>query len=395
VKKQKNYSDLCIETRLKLGGRMIEMTPRAYIRNKDDLSTYYTPGIAEPCRRINKNVEDAYKYTTKNNTVAVISDGTAVLGLGDIGPEAGLPVMEGKAILFKRFGGVDAVPIVIGTKDPDEIEKFVRWIAPTFGGINLEDISSPRCIGILKHLQDVGIPVFHDDQDGTAIVVAAAFKNALKVTGRKLKDLTVVINGAGAAGYAIAKRITSGKEAPKKLIICDSKGIVYDKPGIDEHKREILGMPGAIGFPGTLADAMKGADVFIGVSKAGLVSKDMVRSMNPDPILFPMANPIPEIMPDEAREAGCTLIGTGRSDFPNQINNVLAFPYIFRGALDARATQITSAMMNAAVDAIASCVAHPTREKIVPSSLSPEVGKRVSKAVADAWLKENRKNKKK
>jgi len=395
VKKQKNYSDLCIETRLKLGGRMLEMTPRAYIRNIDDLSTYYTPGVAEPCRRINKNVEDVYKYTTKNNTVAVISDGTAVLGLGDIGPEAGLPVMEGKAILFKRFGGVDAVPIVIGTKDPDEIVNFVRWIAPTFGGINLEDISSPRCVGILKRLQDIGIPVFHDDQDGTAIVTAAALKNALKVTGRKLKDLTVVINGAGAAGYAIAKRITSGKEHPKKLIVCDSKGIVYDKPGIEEHKKEILALPGAAGYPGTLADAMKGADVFIGVSKAGLVSKDMVRSMNPDPILFPMANPTPEIMPDEAREAGCTLIGTGRSDFPNQINNVLAFPYIFRGALDVRATQITPAMMDAAVDALASCVENPTRNKIVPSSLSLEVGKRVSKAVADAWLKENRKNKKK
>ena len=330
------------------------------MRTRRDLSLLYTPGVARVSELVGKNVEDAYKYTFKGNMVAIVSDGTAILGLGDLGPEAALPVMEGKAILFKKFGGVDAFPLCIGTKDPDEIATFCRQIAPTFGGINLEDISAPRCFEIMEKTADLGIPVFHDDQSGTAVVVCGALINALRCSGKKMDELTVVINGAGAAGIAIGRMLRNQKVTPKRIHLLDSKGIVY--PGNSRNnaiKEEFAAQVNPDKVKGDLAKALKGADVFIGVSQPGLVSKDMVRSMNDDPIIFAMANPVPEIMPEDAREAGARFIGTGRSDYPNQINNAVGFPGIFRGAFDARATKITPAMRWAAAHALADFVKKP------------------------------------
>lgn len=355
--------------------------------SQDDLSLAYTPGVARPCEEIAKCPEKAWDLTWKGRTVAVVSDGSAVLGLGDIGPSASLPVMEGKAALFKEFAGVDAVPVVLDTKDPDEIISIVRAIAPTFGGINLEDIGAPRCFRIEEELQDVGIPVMHDDQHGTAIVLLAALQNASRVVGRPLSSLSVVINGAGAAGRAITRLLTCTDEDDRcipvgRVRVCDSRGIVFPgREGNDELKEELGTLTNPERDAGDLRDALDGADVFIGVSRGNLLTRDDIRRMNADSIVLAMANPIPEIMPDEAAAGGAAIVGTGRSDFPNQVNNVLAFPGIFRGALEARATRITQGMMHATVDAIAACVEEPTARRILPPAFDRSVAVRVAEAV--------------
>ncbi len=380
------YAKACCADRKAFGGGILEIQPKCRIETMDDLSTAYTPGVAEPCRRIHADPSLSFEYTIRRHTIAVISDGSAVLGLGNIGPMAALPVMEGKSVLFKQFGQVDAIPLVVDTQDVDELERFVRVVAPTFGGINLEDISAPRCVELTQRLQDLGIPVFHDDQDGTAIVTSAALQNALKVTRRSMDGLRIVINGAGAAGYAIARMLTERSPRPKEILLLDSKGVIHkERENLAFHKKQALELPGVVGMQADLAQAMEGADVFIGVSLANLVSQEMVRSMNPNPILFPMANPDPEILPEDAYEAGAALVGTGRSDYPNQINNVLAFPGIFRGALDARATRITRRMMLAAVDALAGMVMEPSRDRILPKPFEAGIGDRIAKAVREAW----------
>ncbi|MBU0536262.1 MAG: NAD-dependent malic enzyme [Nanoarchaeota archaeon] len=351
------------------------------LKTKDDLSIAYTPGVAEPCREIAKDKSKVYDYTSKGNMVAIVTDGTAVLGLGNIGPEAGLPVMEGKAILFKEFGNVDAFPICLDTKDTEEIIKIVKAIAPGFGGINLEDISAPRCFEIEERLKkELDIPIFHDDQHGTAVVTLAGLINALKIVRKKPADLKVVFNGAGAAGIAVAKIFR--EYGVGNIVMCDTKGVIYKgrKEGMNKYKEGFAAETDAR----TLAEAIKGADVFVGVSVAGAVTKEMVKSMNKDSIIFAMANPVPEIMPDEAKKAGARIIATGRSDFPNQINNVLAFPGIFRGALDARARDITEKMKLAAANALASCVDKPSEEMIIPSALDRSVALRVAEAVKKA-----------
>lgn len=368
----------------------IEVKSKVRLENREDLSTAYTPGVAEPCRRIYEKKEEVYRYTSKGNAIAVVTDGTAVLGLGDIGPEAALPVMEGKAVLFKTFAGVDAFPICLDTKDTDEIVETIRRIAPGFGGINLEDISSPRCVEIEERLRELlDIPVFHDDQHGTAIVVSAALINALKLTGKKIEEVRIAVNGAGAAGSAIVKMLRMlGAE---HVLICDRRGILY--PGMDTQgnpvKKFLAEHTNASGQQGALSDALKGADVFIGVSSANLLTKEMVASMNPHPIIFAMANPDPEILPQEAKAAGAFIVGTGRSDFPNQINNVLAFPGIFRGALDARADDITDEMKKAAAYAIANIIsAEELRpEYIIPDALDQRVAQAVAEAVIEAAAK--------
>ncbi|MBD3312960.1 NAD-dependent malic enzyme [Candidatus Woesearchaeota archaeon] len=350
------------------------------LKTKDDLSIAYTPGVAEPCREIAKDISKVYDYTSKSNMVAVVTDGSAVLGLGNIGPEAALPVMEGKAILFKEFADVDAFPICLATQDTEEIINAVKMISPVFGGINLEDISAPRCFEIEERLKkELRIPVFHDDQHGTAIVTLAGLINALKITGKSPAAVRAVFNGAGAAGIAVAKIFRS--YGIKDIIMCDSKGVIYKgrKQGMNTHKEEFAVDTEAR----TLAEAMKGADVFVGVSVEGAVTDEMVRSMNNDPIIFAMANPVPEIMPDEARNAGARIIATGRSDFPNQINNVLAFPGVFRGALDSRARDITEEMKLAAAEAIAGCVDDPSEDMIIPSPLDKSVAEKVAEAVRD------------
>ena len=359
------------------------------VNNAAALSLAYTPGVAEPCKEIAKDKTLAYDYTIKANMVAVVSDGTAVLGLGDIGPEAGLPVMEGKAVLFKDFGGVDAFPICVDTKDPDEIVKLVQQLAPTFGGINLEDISAPRCFEIERRLKEtLDIPVFHDDQHGTAIIVLAALMNALRLTGRKMEDQVVVINGTGAAGTAIGKLILS--YGVKDMLFLDTKGIIYEgrKEGMNWAKEEIAKMSNKNKKSGDLAEALKGADVFIGVSKANCVTEEMVKSMNKDPFIFAMANPVPEIMPDVAKAAGARVVGTGRSDFPNQVNNVLAFPGIFRGAFDVRASAITENMKVAAAKALSELIADDelTEDYIIPKAFDERVRPAVAKAVAEAAI---------
>lgn len=364
----------------------IEVICRAPLETKDDLSLAYTPGVAQPCLEIQKDISKSYTLTRRHNLVAVVTDGTAVLGLGDIGPEAGMPVMEGKCALFKAFGGVDAFPLCVRSKDVDEIVNAVSLIAGSFGGINLEDISAPRCFEIEKKLKErCDIPIFHDDQHGTAVVALAAMINAMKLTGKKLEDLKVVTSGAGAAGIAVIKLlIASGL---KDVILCDRKGAIYEgRDGLNPVKEEMAKITNRQKQKGSLADVIKGADVFIGVSSPGCVTQDMVRSMNKDPILFPMANPVPEIMPDLAIEAGAAIVGTGRSDFKNQINNVLAFPGIFRGALDVRASDINDAMKIAAAKAIAACVKDDelSPEYIIPSALNREVAGAVAKAVAQA-----------
>lgn len=362
----------------------IEVISKLKVETRDDLSIAYTPGVAEPCKRIHENKEDVYKYTAKGNLVAVVTDGTAVLGLGDIGPEAGLPVMEGKAILFKEFAGVDAFPIALASKDPDDIVKAVKLIAPGFGGINLEDISAPRCFEIEERLKkELDIPVFHDDQHGTAVVVLSGVINALKIVKKNIEDIKVVVNGAGAAGTAIAKLLLS--LGVKNLIACDKVGILYDGiENVDDAKKALAKISNPDKIQGSLTDALVGADVFIGVSAPGILKADMIKKMNKDSIVFAMANPIPEIMPDEAKEAGVKVIGTGRSDFPNQINNVLAFPGIFRGALDVRAKEINEEMKIAAAYAIANFVKEEelTPDNVIPSALDKEIAKVVADAVA-------------
>ena len=358
------------------------------VKNKYDLSVAYTPGVAEPCRMIHKNRDDVYKYTGKGNTVAVVTDGSAVLGLGDIGPEAALPVMEGKAVLFKEFGGVDAFPICIPSKDVEVIINTVKMIEPVFGGINLEDIASPRCAEIERRLKkEMDIPVFHDDQHGTAVVVTAALINALKVVGKKWEDVTVAMSGAGAAGSAIIKMLLN--VGVKDIIACSSKGILCGGETYSNWvHQEIADMTNKNRIEGTLADAMKGADIFIGVSAPGIVTGEMVRSMAEDAIVLPMANPDPEIDPELALKAGARVVGTGRSDYPNQINNVLAFPGIFRGALDARASDINEAMKVAAAEAIAGLIHEDelSADYIIVPAFDPQVGKAVAKAVHQAAI---------
>ena len=363
----------------------IEIKGKVRVKNRDDLSTAYTPGVAEPCRKIAENPDAVWEYTTRGNMVAVVTDGTAVLGLGDIGPLAALPVMEGKALLFKEFAGVDAVPVCLDTKEPDEIVAAVRAIAPTYGGINLEDISAPRCFDVERRLQEaLDIPVFHDDQHGTAIVVSAALINAIRLTGRELSDTRIVINGPGAAGTAITKMLAD--LGARDVTVCDRRGALYaGREGVTGHKAELAAMTNPRGIQGPLANALVGADVFIGVSSAKLVTPEMVKSMAERPIIFAMANPTPEISYAEALEAGAYIVGTGRSDCPNQINNVLAFPGVFRGALDVRAREINSAMKAAAVHALADFVGDGlSREHIIPGAFEPGVAEAVARAVAAA-----------
>lgn len=361
----------------------LETVAKAPVKSREDLAIAYTPGVAEPCKVIAQDPEQAYVYTMKANTVAVVSDGSAVLGLGNIGPYAAMPVMEGKAVLFKEFGGVNAVPICLDTQDTEEIIKAVTYLAPGFGGINLEDISAPRCFEIEERLKaTLNIPVFHDDQHGTAIVVLAGIINALKVVGKKKEDCKVVVNGAGSAGVAITKLLLT--YGFPHVTMCDKVGIVSKKTeGLNWMQQKMAEVTNLEGQTGTLADAMKGADIFVGVSAPGIVTPEMVASMNHDSILFAMANPVPEIMPDLAKAAGARVVGTGRSDFPNQVNNVVAFPGIFKGALEGRATQITEEMKLAAAQAIAGLV--PDSElsdvNIMPEAFDPKVAEVVSQAV--------------
>ncbi|MFA4824035.1 MAG: NADP-dependent malic enzyme [Methanoregula sp.] len=373
----------------------LEIRSKVPLNNKHDLSRAYTPGVAEVCREIAKDRNLAYKYTLKANTIAIVTDGSAVLGLGNIGGYAAIPVMEGKAILFKEFAGIDAFPICFESYETDFADQ-VKNIAPVFGGINLEDIAAPKCFEVEDALQDIGIPVMHDDQHGTAVVVLAALLNACKVTGRRYEDLNIVISGAGAAGFAITRLLKCIGYNPNvctrvnEIIVCDTKGtICRGREGLYKNKYKFIlaEETNRPGLSGKLEDAMNGADVFIGVSAPNIVTEDMVRSMNKDAIVFAMANPVPEIWPDAAKNAGAAVVGTGRSDFPNQINNVLAFPGIFRGALDARATRITDEMKIAAAHAIASCVPKPQRERIMPNILDKDVTRVVAKAVEEAAVK--------
>lgn len=363
----------------------IETTAKAHVNSREDLAVAYTPGVAEPCKVIAKDPEAAYTYTMKANTVAVVSDGSAVLGLGNIGALAAMPVMEGKAVLFKEFGGVNAVPICLDTQDTEEIIRTVVNIAPAFGGINLEDIAAPRCFEIETRLKELlNIPVFHDDQHGTAIVVLAGIINALKVTGKKKEDCRIVVNGAGSAGVAITKLLLT--YGFPHITMCDINGIISrSSEGLNWMQKEMAEVTNLEGKTGTLADALKGADIFVGVSAPGIVSQEMVASMNSDAILFAMANPVPEIMPDLAKASGAKVVGTGRSDFPNQVNNVVAFPGIFKGALEGRASQITEEMKLAAAEAIAGLV--PDEElnenNILPEAFDPRVADTVSRAIKD------------
>lgn len=363
----------------------IEVISRAPINTRDDLSLAYTPGVAEPCMEINRDYEKSFELTRRSNLVAVVTDGTAVLGLGDIGPEAGMPVMEGKCCLFKEFADVDAFPICVRSKDVDEIVRTIYLISGSFGGINLEDIAAPRCFEIERKLKEIcDIPVFHDDQHGTAVIVAAALMNALKLVDKKIDEIKVVISGAGSAGIAIAKHIMN--IGVKHLLLVDRKGIVYKGAASNNEEKEYMAeITNPENIKGTLADAMKGSDVFIGVSAPGIVTQEMVKSMAEKPIVFAMANPTPEIMPDLAKEAGAAVVGTGRSDFPNQINNVLCFPGIFRGALDCRASEINEEMKVAASYAIAGLV---PEDKLSPDYIIPDaIDKRIGKVVAEAVVK--------
>ena len=370
-----------LELHEKLQGKL-ETVSKTPVRTREDLALVYTPGVAEPCKIIAKDPAAAYTYTMKANTVAVVSDGSAVLGLGNIGPKAAMPVMEGKAVLFKEFGGVNAVPICLDTQDTEEIIKAVTWLAPAFGGINLEDISAPRCFEIEERLKEtLDIPVFHDDQHGTAIVVLAGIINALKVVGKKKEDCRVVVNGAGSAGVAITRLLLT--YGFSNIIMCDKSGILCDgAEGLNWMQEKMVKRTNLAHETGSLTDALKGADIFVGVSAPGIVTEEMVASMNSDAILFAMANPVPEIMPDLAKKAGARVVGTGRSDFPNQVNNVVAFPGIFRGALEGHAKQITDKMKLAAANAIAALVSDEelNENNIMPEAFDP----RVADVVADA-----------
>ncbi|MBQ3515554.1 MAG: NAD-dependent malic enzyme [Lachnospiraceae bacterium] len=367
----------------------LEVVSRAKLETPEDLAVAYTPGVAEPCLKISEDVDLSYKYTRRGNMVAVVTDGTAVLGLGDIGPEAGMPVMEGKCVLFKEFGGVDAFPLCVRSKSVDDIVRTVELLAGSFGGVNLEDISAPRCFEIERQLKEkCDIPIFHDDQHGTAVVTAAAMLNALKLTGKNLADIKVVTSGAGAAGIAIIKLLIS--LGLKNVIMCDRTGAIYEgREGLNTEKQEMAKISNRNMEKGTLADVIKGADVFIGVSAPGTVTEDMVKSMAENPILFPMANPVPEIMPELAKKAGAAVVGTGRSDFPNQINNVLAFPGIFRGALDVRASDINDEMKVAAAYAIANLISEDelNADYIIPNPFDKRVAEAVAKAVSEAAIK--------
>ena len=370
----------------------ISTEAKCEVKTREDLALAYTPGVAEPCKVIHEDPKEAYTYTLKQNTIAVVSDGSAVLGLGNIGPEAAMPVMEGKAVLFKEFGGVNAFPICLKTQDVDEIVETVQRLEPTFGGINLEDISAPRCFEIERRLKEtMNIPVFHDDQHGTAIIVLAGVINSLKLTGKKKEDCRIVVNGSGAAGIAIRKLLL--RYGFRHLVICDSKGIISrDRENLNWIKKEMLEVTNLDNQNGTLADALVGADIFIGVSAPNSVTEEMVRSMNKDAILFAMANPVPEIMPDLAKAAGARIVGTGRSDFPNQVNNVLVFPGIFKGALEGKARQITEDMKLAAAEALAGIVSDEelNEEFILPEAFNPKVSEVVSAAVRENITEENR-----
>ena len=381
-----NYAEESLKKHYEWEGK-IEVICRAPLETRDDLSLAYTPGVAEPCLEIQKDVNKSYELTRRSNLVAVVTDGTAVLGLGDIGPEAGMPVMEGKCALFKAFGDVDAIPLCVRSKEVRDIVNTVKLLAGSLGGVNIEDISAPRCFEIEKQLKACcDIPIFHDDQHGTAVVTLAAMLNALKVVGKKIDEIRVVTSGAGAAGIAIIKLLIS--MGLKDVVLCDRHGAIYKgRPeGMNPVKDEMAEITNQQMRKGSLEDVIKGADVFIGVSAPGCVTPEMVKSMAKDPIIFPMANPTPEIMPDEAKAAGAAVVGTGRSDFPNQINNVLAFPGIFRGALDVRASDINDAMKIAAAKAIASFVTDDklSADYIIPSALDKTVAQAVAKAVAQA-----------
>ena len=364
----------------------IEVISTVPVKDRHDLSVAYTPGVAEPCLKISGNVDLSYTYTRRWNLVAVVTDGTAVLGLGDIGPEAGMPVMEGKCVLFKTFGDVDAFPLCVRSKDVDDIVNTVRLLAGSFGGVNLEDISAPRCFEIEQRLKECcDIPIFHDDQHGTAVVTAAAMINAMKLTGRKIEEQECVVSGAGAAGVAVTKLLMS--MGLRNVILCDTKGAIYEgREGLNPFKQEMAKISNREMKKGSLEDVIKGADVFIGVSAPGIVSQEMVKSMNPNPLIFAMSNPTPEIMPDLAKAAGAAVVGTGRSDYANQINNVLAFPGIFRGALDVRASDINDEMKIAAAYAIAGLISESElkADYIIPAAFDPRVGPAVAKAVAKA-----------
>ena len=385
---KKNFSELALKMHEENGGK-VSIQSKVKVKCKDDLSTAYTPGVAEPCLKIKENKEDVYKYTCKSNMVAVVSDGTAVLGLGNIGASASIPVMEGKSILFKEFANVDAFPICIDTMDMDDIVKTVKLIEPVFGGINLEDINSPRCIEIENRLKkELDIPVFHDDQHGTAIIVSAGILNAVKLAGKKMEDLEIVINGAGSAGMAIAKMLLNLNV--KNIVLCDINGAIHkDSKDINWEQREMLEVTNKNNEKGTLVDIIKNKDVFIGVSVPNMVTKEMVSTMKDKAIVFAMANPIPEIFPDEAKLGGAFIVGTGRSDFPNQVNNVLAFPGIFRGALDVRAKEINEEMKVAAAYAIANVVSEEelSPEYVLPDAFNKSVVENVAKAVKEAAIK--------
>jgi len=389
-KSEMDYFKESVALHEKLKGK-ISISNKIEVTSKEDLSLVYSPGVAEPCMEIHRNPERAYDLTSKGNMVAVVSDGTAVLGLGNIGAKASIPVMEGKAMLFKKFANIDAVPICLDTEDPDEIIRTIKLLAPVFGGVNLEDISAPRSFQIERELQDIGIPVMHDDQHGTAVVTLAGLINASKVVGKKLEHLNIVINGAGAAGLAIAKLLSCLSLDPnrctpvKSIIVCDSKGIISnDRTNLNDSKKEALTYTNRANKSGTLKEALVGADVFIGVSIGELIDRKDVATMADDAIIFALANPTPEIMPDEAKEGGAAVVATGRSDFANQVNNVLAFPGIFRGALDSRALRITPIMKLVAAFAIADCVEEPSRDMIIPSPLNMSVAGKVAEAVAKA-----------
>jgi malate dehydrogenase (oxaloacetate-decarboxylating) len=389
---KKDYFKLSLALHKKLKGK-IELTSKVKVKTTDDLATVYSPGVAQPCLEISKDKRLARVLTIKGNTIAVVSDGSAVLGLGNIGAEAAIPVMEGKAMLFKQFADIDAFPICLDTQAPSEIIETVKRIAPVFGGINLEDIAAPKCFEIEKELMNIGIPVFHDDQHGTAIVLLAGLINACKVSGKKLEDLKIVINGAGAAGLAILKLLKCvGYDKKlctpvKEVILCDTKGAIHKgRTDLNNSKKEVLNFSNKKNIKGDIKSVIKGADVFIGVSVGNLLTAEDIKSMAPNPIIFAMANPIPEIMPEEAMKGGALIVGTGRSDLPNQVNNVLAFPGIFRGALDAGATMITPEMKLAAAYALAGIIKKPSKSKIIPPSLDKKVAKVVAAAVKKAWL---------
>ncbi len=382
------------ELHRKLRGK-ISVEPKARVRDRTDLSLLYTPGVAQPSREIASNPELVFDYTIKGNAIAVVSDGSAVLGLGNIGAAAAIPVMEGKALLFKELAGIDAFPICLNTQEPEEIVNIVKNIAPVFGGINLEDIAAPNCFKIERELQGIGIPVMHDDQHGTAIVVLAGLLNSCKVVGKELGEMRIVISGSGAAGTAVARMLScvgdygGACRRAGEVIVVDRKGIINSaREGLTPEKSLLAAQTNSLKLKGSLEDALKGADVFIGVSAPDLLSKSMVKSMVRDAVVFAMANPTPEIMPDQAKEGGARVVATGRSDFPNQVNNALAFPGVFRGALDAKATKITDGMKLAAAYALAGCVEKPSEEEIIPEVLDRNVVKKVADAVREAAVRE-------